>query len=56
MCDGPKPAIDKFRLARLSELAQISHLGVNLDVLLMEGTNLDSDKSCVTEDDLEDAK
>ena len=27
----------------------------NLDVLLMEGTNLGSDKSCVTESDLEDA-
>jgi ribonuclease J len=27
----------------------------NLDVLLMEGTNLGSDKSCVTETDLEDA-
>src|SRR5437016_5807082 len=26
----------------------------NLDVLLMEGTNLGSDKSCVTESDLED--
>lgn len=25
----------------------------NIDVLLMEGTNLDSDKPCVTEDDLE---
>jgi hypothetical protein len=29
---------------------------VNLDVVLMEGTNLGSDKSCVTEGDLEDAK
>jgi ribonuclease J len=28
---------------------------VNLDVLLMEGTNLGSDKPCVTESDLEDA-
>jgi ribonuclease J len=27
----------------------------NLDVLLMEGTNLDSDKRCVTESDLEEA-
>ena len=27
----------------------------NLDVLLMEGTNLGTDKSCVTESDLEDA-
>ena len=26
----------------------------NLDVLLMEGTNLSRDKSCVTESDLED--